>query len=327
MTNLADFYSSPTEFNQFDNLHVDVREMYSRFPLAEMQSFPGISPRGVEKTLQLFYKNPLFLLKFRLKMWQTLFHSNLDQYWYREFSEYWTSILGGRPLWNVHDFFFLKNLYRIKFQRSQVPDTADSQVHLNAWQRPELLYQLLHLVAKESSIADAQLIRKVLKLVLRRKVETWLEFGCGTAPLTSAAVRFFNVPRNLQIHIADIQTLAFHYASFFFRKNDFVRPTLLREENKFALELDTDLDAIFCIQVFEHLSHPLDTVKLFSKLLLPGGVLIFDFLRTSGEGLDTVAAQQERPEVLAYISDHFVMENGARLDPGSSVQLTFAVKK
>jgi SAM-dependent methyltransferase len=327
MTELEDFYSEQAEFNQFDNLKVDVGQTYYRFALEAMASFPGISPRGLEKTFQRFYKSPLFLLKFRLRVWQALFHSNLDQYWYREFSEYWTTVLGGRPLWSVYDFFFLKNLYRIKFQRSRIPNTTKSQVHLNAWQRPELLYQLLHLVSKESSYSDALIVQKVLRLVPRRKDEAWLEFGSGTAPLTSAAVRFFYLPRNLQIHISDIQTLAFHYASFFFRKSNLVRPMLLREENRFALELDKNLDVIFCIQVLEHLNNPLEIVEHFSTLLRSGGVLVFDFMRTSGQGMDTLAAQKERPEVLAFISDHFMIEKNARLDPDTDTQLTFAVKK
>jgi SAM-dependent methyltransferase len=39
-------------------------------------------------------------------------------------------------------------------------------------------------------------------------------------------------------------------------------------------ETDASFDAILCTEVFEHIPHPIETVKEFSRLIKPGGTLI-----------------------------------------------------
>jgi len=114
----------------------------------------------------------------------------------------------------------------------------------------------------------------------------------------------------LKIYIADIQTLAFHYATYRFRYCSNVIPLLLTPENNFLLRINDDLDAIFCITVFEHLNRPLDTVKIFYEKLKPGGLLFFDYIRGEGPGLDTKQGVTQRDDVLSFILKNFDLVYG-----------------
>jgi hypothetical protein len=61
-------------------------------------------------------------------------------------------------------------------------------------------------------------------------------------------------------------------------------------------------------------------------LLRPGGVLVFDFIKTEGEGLDTMQAVRERDGVINFIQQNYRFENRAAIDPSKTIDLTFAVK-
>lgn len=318
------FYLQSTN-NQFDNLPVDLDSIYTRFPLEKLATL-GIPASISSGLLPRLYRNRLLPLKWRLKLWQLAFRAQLDLDWFEEISNYWVNILGGRPLWSVHDLYFLKNIYRIKFQANVLPDTQDASTHLQAWQRPELLYLLFHLVTKETAIPNARLVRRVRSLLPARQTNRWLEFGCSNAPVVTAAIRFFP-DRKIKYYIADLQSLTFHYAAYSLRQHSRVTPLLLKPEKDFALELSEKLDVIFCIQVFEHLNRPLETAKQFYELLPPGGLLVFDFMMTDGKGLDTHQAVTERNQVLDFIQEKFEIVAGGPLDPTRTIEETIARKK
>ncbi|MEX2144380.1 MAG: hypothetical protein WD740_07270 [Anaerolineales bacterium] len=126
----------------------------------------------------------LIPLKNRLHTWQTAFRAQLDISWFEGFNAYWTRVLGGRPLWSSQDIYFLKNAYRIKFQKTTLPDSEDPAVHQQAWQRPETLYLLLHLLTKETFRQDVRIMEKALRLAGTSREASILEFGCGPALFT-----------------------------------------------------------------------------------------------------------------------------------------------
>jgi hypothetical protein len=139
------------ETNLFDNLVVDIKQLYEEHPIdKKMDAKPKKVPFAQSLFHRLIYRNPLIPLRYRNILWHGARQVNIDQTWFYEFRTYWSKILHGRPLYSTYDLFFLKNVYRMKFQENQVPDTEDSGLHLNAWQKPEVLYQLLHLVVKET---------------------------------------------------------------------------------------------------------------------------------------------------------------------------------
>jgi len=299
---VENFYPK-TQNNLFDNLVVDVEKIYSKHPINKKFSQKINQVNYMKGIFYKLYRSSLFPLRVRVLFWQFLRQTNIDLTWFNEFEKYWTDIIGGRPLWNLQDLFFLKNIYRIKFQECQIPDTEDSKIHLETWQRPELIYQLLHLVCKESSINEYELSKLLRKY--KKNFKSILEFGCGTAPITTSLFEFFHLPKRINIYISDIQTLAFNYAAYKFRNCSNVNPLLLVADNDFLLDLGTKVDVITCTSVFEHLNNPLDTIKTFYDTLNPEGLLFFDFIKSSGEGLDTMQAVRQRESVLDFISENF----------------------
>ena len=233
---MSEIFYQNGESRFFDNLAVDVKKVYTKFPINKKINPKPNQIEFMKSYFHKLYRNSLIPGKIRKNLWYFLRQTNLDLTWFNEFKNYWTSILGGRPLLNVHDLYFLKNLFRLKFQNVQVPNTEDPYIHLEAWQRPELIYQLLHLVCKEF-VSNQYAILKIL----RKKKKTFnsmLEFGCATAPITTSLFEFFKIPKSRKIYISDIQTLAFHYAIYKFRRCSNVIPLVLVPDNDFLLKLD-----------------------------------------------------------------------------------------
>jgi len=291
--------------NGFDNIAVDVEAIYQRFPLGHRHA-----PRPVwDSPFQRLYANPLLPLGTRRGAWTALHRTHLDQTWFERFRLYWAGILGGRPLWGPEDFYFLRNLWRMRFQSVHLPETNDPGMHLSAWQRSEVLHHLFHSVYKESLFHCVDLVRH-LRLLPQRPC-TVLEFGCGSAPLTTTLFEFFRSARDFHIVLADIQTIPFHFAAWKFAGFSNVRALPLLPAERFRLSLHEPLDAIFCMGVFEHLDNPLETAIHLHSLLKPGGLLVFDYVLTGGGGLDTPQGVRERGAVLQFVEKHFRVEHGA----------------
>ncbi|MEY2817109.1 MAG: hypothetical protein RL275_572 [Chloroflexota bacterium] len=319
---MRDVFKTDEEFNQWDKLVLDVKEVYKKYPLSV-----NVFEETQKKTTALFrrfYKTPFIPLSFRRFIRKLFLRTNLDTSWFEDFSNYWSSTLGGRPLLSVQDFYFLTNLYRTRFQDNQIPDTNDANIHLEAWQRPELLYQLLHLVYKETIVDYVYLLKKMFKY--KPKIRNFLEFGCGTAPITASLYEFFGMRKEIKIYFSDIQTIAFHYAAYRFVRYQNANPVTLKPENDFKLANLPPLDVITCITVFEHLNKPLDTVKDFYALLLPGGLFFFDYIKSEGEGMDTNHGTRERLAVLEFVASHFDILEG-NLNENGNTGLVIARKK
>ncbi len=300
---MAEIFYHKTQNNFFDNLVVDIKKIYSKHPINKKYS-PKINNVNYTKNIHYkLYRSSLIPLRLRRLFWRFLRQINIDLTWFNEFEKYWVNIIGGRPLWNIQDLFFLKNLYRVKFQENQIPDTENAAIHLEAWQQPALIYQLLHLVCKESVMNESKLLK--LLRTYKKKMNSFLEFGCGTAPITTSLFDFFHLSKRMKIYISDIQTLAFNYAAYKFRNCSNVIPLLLVPDNKFILNLSSNVDVITCISVFEHLNKPLDTIKTFYETLKPEGLLFFDYIISSGEGLDTMQSVRQRESVLDFIKENF----------------------
>ena len=144
----------------------------------------------------------------------------------------------------------------------------------------------------------------------KNKLRSFLEFGCRIAPITTSIYEFLNLPKKYKIYIADIKTIAFHYAAYKFRKNSNVIPILLLPENHFLLNEDFTTDLIFCIDVFEHLNKPFETIKIFKNILNKNGILMFNYIKSEGYGTDSMQSVRERDNVLEYILKHFKIISG-----------------
>jgi 2-polyprenyl-3-methyl-5-hydroxy-6-metoxy-1,4-benzoquinol methylase len=311
----------PSPPNGFDNLVLDVPGLHRTFPVDS----PANLGLGWNSAIERFYAAPLLPLTTRAQVWQLLRRTRLDLTWFERFRCYWSKVLGGRPLWGVEDFYFLRNVYRMRFQRAAVPDTSDAGVHLAAWQRPEVLSHLFHSVYKESLNHELRLIRPLRRLQ-RGPLRSVLEFGCGSAPITTTLCQFQPPHRDLDVWISDIETIPFHYAAHKLAPFRNVHAVPLRPENSFRFPLAQKFDAIFCMTVLEHLQEPLATIEHLRGLLAPGGLLFFDYVKSDATGLDTVAGRDQRPAVLAYLRENFRILEGT-LDEDRSIGLTVATPR
>jgi len=320
---MTEIFYEKKDSNYLDNLKINIKNLYEKYPINIKKNPKPNKVDLINSFFYKFYRNSFVPLKIRIKLAQFFRQTSLDVNWLREFNKYWTMVLKGRPIQTIHDLFFIKNIYRLKFQYNVLPDTTDPYVHLGAWQRPEIIYQLLDLLCKSDMYHKCN----ILKLLKEKKknFKSFLEFGCAIAPITTTFYEFFKKPKDIKIFISDIQTIAFHYACFMYRKCSNVIPILLTPDNNFLLNIDEKVDAIFCISVFEHLNKPLDMIKIFKNTLNNKGLLFFDYIKTSGDGLDTKHGMREREEVLDYINDNFKLVYG-KISKEKSMGLTIIRK-
>lgn len=323
---MTDYFCRNQKVNFFDNMAVDVEKLYKEFPPVKETGASCNKVPSLSDFCRRIYHSRFIPVKYRGFACKVLRQIRLDQGWFLEFRKYWSGVLKGRPLWGVEDLFFLKNLYRIKFQDSQVPDSTDANLHCQAWQKPEVLYQLLHLVCRETALDQLKPLRKLAALRPDFKKLKMLEFGCATAPITVSLYEFYRPKASMRMYISDISTLAFHYAAYRFRYCSNVIPVLLKPEDDFALKLDDRLDVIFCITVFEHLNRPLEIAKTFYNLLNHDGLLFFNYIKSEGEGFDTKHAVRQRESVFDFIGNSFELVEG-RLSKDEDMHLTIVRKK
>jgi SAM-dependent methyltransferase len=213
----------------------------------------------------------------------------------------------------------------MRFQYNCIPEKAEAEIHLQAWQQPELIYHLFDQVYRESMHDDSSAVEILFKY--RREWRSILEYGAGTAPVTTGLIELSPSFRDRTFLLADIQTLPFHYAAFKFQGLPKVRTILLKPEKEFQLDPPNQpIDAIVCQTVFEHLNCPFDTVRRLHEWLTPKGLLFFDYILSDAKDLDTIQGHHQRRDVLAFIREHFdVLEGG--LDPESSMGLTVVRKR
>lgn len=281
--------------NKFDNISISVKELYQR------------SLFKINYKMLRVYRNRIIPIKYRNYLWYFLRRTRLDQFWIDNFKAFWGLQIGARPLMGVEDFYFLKNLYRIKFQTHLVPDSDDPLIHEEAWQQPQMLYFLFYNVAKEHTRNELPKLRLARKY---KKFNSFIEYGCGTAPITTTFFEFYKRAPKVHIYLFDIQTLAFRYAQSKFGNKQNVLTTLLTPANDLLPVEDIKTDVIFCHTVYEHMNKPLETTKRFYNMLNSGGLLVFDYIKSNGKGQDTIQGVNERNDVIDFINHNFKLLHG-----------------
>jgi len=302
--------------------HTDIsmssEEIWSRFPLAKLIDLPVEKSEGVLSSL---YKTRVFPLALRHRIWSFFNKTNLDTHWLDQFNIYWTQILSGRPILGVLDFAYLHGVHREKFyQYGEAYDYMEDS-HLDAWQQSEVLFQLINLVYRESQHSDTY---KASMIKYAPSSGHILEFGAAISPITRSLHTFGISTRT--IYIADLPTYAFHYACFRWREKENIKPIVLLPENEFKLPANKQYGIIFCVEVFEHLPDPVTTIRMFYDLLLPDGILVFDYIKSDATGLDTSAGLEYREQVLDFVRDNFTLVLGDLSDTSCTIGLTVVRK-
>lgn len=291
--------------NKFDDVRLDIvallqaQEVQLPAYQPEARSADGLGLWGKLKSRLILLRDGVLV---KLGIHKRLVFSNWRLDWFYEFYDYWVHELGNRTLF-PHDFYYLYDNYRQKAYSVEVANDATDEDHLKAWQDYRNIW----------AIFMYHYILAVAPFAYRRYIDyipdnsRVLEFGCGLAPAVTMLSRYYR-HKNLHLTAADLPAVMFHYVRWKFRKLPFVRPYAIDPASD--TPLDERYDVITCLTVFEHLQRPLAIAQHFYEQLNPRGYLIFDYVITEGEHLDTQAAQDQRMDVLQFITDHFVVRRG-----------------
>jgi 2-polyprenyl-3-methyl-5-hydroxy-6-metoxy-1,4-benzoquinol methylase len=299
--------------NRYDDVRPDVPALLAAQDAALRPTNPaarsgdGLGPAGRLASLARLYALGLLV---RLGLHRRLIYANVRLDWFREFQAYWVDALGNRPI-HPHDFYHLYGVYRQRLQ-SVTPDLGSDDAHLESWRDPSIVYYLFGHTYRQA--LQPLHVHRYARFI--RRGSRVAEYGCGTAPMLFALARRYR-HLNLALVGADIPHLLFHFTRWRFRDDPFV--TMVPIEPADDAPLPGRYDVIFCLEVFEHLPRPLRTLEHLTEILNPGGVLIFDYIRSEGAGLDTAAALRDRDATLRVIADRFEVVHGRVPLDGSHV--------
>lgn len=302
--------------NTFEEINFNLNNLYEK---AVDFSARKITPKKRFFLINYFY---LFFsgLTVKLGIRKRLALGNWTLGWFDEFNDFWKEILEGRPI-DPLDFHFLRMFYRIRFQKLSHSDDRDEEKNLAAWQKPETLYILFDGIWKSALVADLKFFPFLRYLPKNGRI---LEYGCNTSPVVCGLIRYLP-HRKYEFVIADILQINFVFSIYKLGKFKNVKSLLLTPLNN-RISPDDKYDAIVCTAVLEHTPNPLEIVESFHKSLNKNGILIFDYVKSEGDGLDSKNSVSQRTPCLEYIEENFKIIKG-KIDKNSHVGLVVTTLK
>lgn len=263
------------------------------------------------------------LIRFRLR--EPLVMSGLCRRWLDDFATYWRDCLGGRPIPTVSDFNALLYEYRRRQQHVGELSWGDAAQHVANWQDPDAIYLTFHNVRRLALNPLAGL--KLWRLV--RPGSRVLEYGCSLAPYYYCYRRYFS-HLECSFVLADIPNFPFHYAKYLYRHDAEVEFATIGP-GKFREPLaDPDgsarFDVIIVTTVFEHLDDPPFVARYLLDRLDPNGLLVFDYIKSEGHGMDHPNALRTRQAALSIILGETDVVYGDVDDLGESIGFCIARK-
>jgi len=303
--------------NYFDDMRIDISESHHRFDHL---------PRALKSIRQPRYRNlvKLFFTRFciRVGLHEFLVINGIRRKWLSDFRLYWSHILNGRPFWSTLDFFMLLHDYRKRQQHTSQLDWNDATQHLANWQHPSHIYATLHSV-RNLAIHPIVNLNPLKKMSKGARI---LEYGCSLAPYYACYREFFS-HLNSKWVLGDIPNYPFHYAKYLYRNDaevEFV--TINAEDFSSPLGETGEFDIIILTTVLEHLDDPLFISEYLLNKLKPGGLFVFDYIKSEGEGLDHPNALATREDCIKSILAKTKLIYGKIEDISKSISLCISQK-
>jgi SAM-dependent methyltransferase len=297
-------------YNYFDNIKLDTSDVMNKVLNSKVQysqfRFPKIKLL-LNICLRLTKISPEFIFSY------------ISTKWFKEFNKFWVEILNGRPI-DIVDYHFLRLLYRVRFQNLNHTDESNDKTFLEAWQKDESIYLLFGNIWKYAKSAYLDFLPYFFFLPKSGKV---LEYGCGIAPFTTAMKLYFP-SRKYSYEMSDIMQISFLYAIYRLSNYKEIKYHILEPHNN--LVKDKMYDIIICQTVLEHVPNPLQVVQSFYNTLENNGILVFDYIKGDGKGLDSKKSSDEREAVLDFINSHFTIIKG-NIDAKKNVGLCVVKKR
>lgn len=287
--------------NYYDNMRIDIAESHKN--LLNICSNPkNIRRPRYQNLLKIFVTR----IAIRFGIYELLIVNGIYRKWLTNFQEYWSRILTGRPFWNTIDFFVLLHDYRKRQQHCSQLEWENSEQHLKNWQNPNEFYSIMH-------NARVLATNPVVCLALWNRIPksaSILEYGCSLAPYYHCYREFFT-HLDCKWTLADIPNFPYHYARYLYRNDQDVELKIINE-NDFLNPLGSEstFDVIIATTVFEHLDNPLFVAEYLLKRLNINGLLVFDYIKSEGKGLDHPKALEMRKDCLEMIFDQLEIVDG-----------------
>ncbi len=208
----------------------------------------------------------------------------------------------------MFNFHFLLHDYRKRQQFTDELEWSDARQHLNHWQEYVHLYQTFHNAWKLATnpIVGLRLWRATPK---RARI---LEYGCSLAPYYYCYRRFFS-HLGCKFVLADIPNYPFHYAKYLYRDDEQVEFITINAEDfsdPLAGLAQDQFDVVILTTVYEHLDDPLFVTEYLLSRLKPGGLFVFDYIKSHGHGLDHPRALDDREAALRSILQQTAVIHG-----------------
>ena len=304
--------------NSFDDLRVDIAEAHRIADQISCEKHSIAVPAWKGKLRLLTHR----ILR-KLNLHEALVVNGVMSGWLRDFRSYWSEVLGGRPIWKALDFFLLAHDYRRSQQHAKPLEWDDAGRHLENWQQPGQVYQILQQVER---FALNPYVHPPVWKFLEPKMRV-LEYGCSSAPYYHCYRKFFS-HREQSWVLADIPNFPFHYGKYLYRRDkDLSFATIDVENYDDPLKSEAKFDAIILTTVLEHLENPKEIVAYLLDRLRSGGVFLFDYIRSEGTGLDHPGSLEQREECLRIIREQTTVEDGQIGDSSETVDLCVVRKK
>jgi SAM-dependent methyltransferase len=303
--------------NYFDNMQIDISASHHKLSNLTRNT-QSIKKTPFQNLIKLWFTKAAL----RSGIYELFVVNGVISKWFTDFHDYWSNILNGRPLTRF-DFFMLLHDYRKQIQYMTQLTWNDPAQHVVNWQNPPQIF-LTFLYTRKFALNPTEGINLLSRIPKGSRV---LEYGCSLAPYYHGYREFFSHLDCTWI-LADIPNFPFHYAKYLYRNDagvDFV--TIDSQSFADPLGEKTNFDAIILTTVFEHLDDPLFTAKYLLERLRPGGIFIFDYIKSEGIGLDHPNAVKTREDCLKFILEQTQIIDGKIDDINQSVGLCVARKK
>lgn len=289
--------------NNFDDININIPDILNK--ISTSFYYP---PRPLFPKLNLLINAAIY----KSRISPEFIYSYLSTSWFTQFKSFWQNILSGRPI-DIIDFHALRFNYRIKFQSLSHSNESDPILYSKVWTSPETVYMLFGATWKYAKTSYLNFLPYYIYLPRKGR---FLEYGAGIAPFTTGMLKYFP-SKNRSHTISDILQINFLYAIYTLPNVKHVIIEPLRNL------VDTHYDAIVCETVLEHVSNPFELVKSFYDALPIGGILVFDYIKGDGSGLDSLSSVSQREKTLAFIQTHFKILKGY-INPHDNVGLCVA---
>jgi SAM-dependent methyltransferase len=304
--------------NYFDDMRIDIGRSHERF-----DRLPRHPSRARPTTLGNVVKRYLTHLAMRIHIHEFLVVNGLRRRWFEEFEEYWSEILAGRPFWNTVEFFMLAHDYRKRQQQTAPLAWGSPAQHLANWQHPGQLYSTFHQVRK---LAGRPIVAPALWNHISANMRI-LEYGCSLAP-------YYQCYRDFYSHLAcrwvlaDLPNFPFHYARYRYRNDvDVAFRVIAADDFTDPLHSADDFDVIVLTTVLEHVDDPVFVADYLLDRLKPGGLFVFDYIKSDARGLDHPRALEDRDACLQRILSRTRLLHGRIGDLTESIGVCIAEKR